>query len=102
MTRPLLTPLALSLPETVPFVGPETQERAMGQPFRARLGANESLFGPSPKALAAMAEAAAGVWMYGDPENHALKQALAARHGCRRKISLWAKGLTGFWAISFG
>lgn len=95
MTRTLLTPLAQSLPSTVPFVGPETQERAMGQPFRARLGANESLFGPSPKAVAAMAQAAAEVWMYGDPENHDLKAALAARHGCRPENIVVGEGIDG-------
>ncbi|MDP3197091.1 pyridoxal phosphate-dependent aminotransferase [Tabrizicola sp.] len=76
-----LTPHAAQLPSTVPFTGPETLERRTGVPFRARLGANESLFGPSPRAVAAMKEAAEGVWMYGDPENHDLKQALAAHHG---------------------
>lgn len=76
-----LTPHAAALPSTVPFTGPEALERRSGIPFRARLGANESLFGPSPKAVAAMQEAAAGAWMYGDPENHDLKQALAAHHG---------------------
>jgi histidinol-phosphate aminotransferase len=55
----------------------------MGQPFVARLGANESVFGPSPGAVAAMAEAAAGVWRYGDPELFDLKAALAAHHGVR-------------------
>ncbi len=76
-----LTPHAAALPSTVPFTGPEALERRSGIPFRARLGANESLFGPSPKAIAAMREAAAGAWMYGDPENHDLKQALARHHG---------------------
>jgi histidinol-phosphate aminotransferase len=76
-----LTPHAASLPSTVPFTGPEALERRTGIPFRARLGANESLFGPSPKAIAAMQAAASGAWMYGDPENHDLKQALAAHHG---------------------
>ena len=42
------TDLAESLPATVPFVGPETQERARGGRFIARLGANESGFGPAP------------------------------------------------------
>eukprot|EP01037_Dinobryon_pediforme_P020716 gene20716-21409_t len=78
---PRLTDLIASLPATVPFVGPETQERARGRPFRARIGANENGFGPSPKAIAAMAEAAAEAWKYGDPENHELRQALAAHHG---------------------
>lgn len=76
-----LSPHAAQLPSTVPFTGPEALERRTGIPFRARLGANESLFGPSPKAVAAMQAAANGAWMYGDPENHDLKQALAAHHG---------------------
>ena len=42
----------------------------------------KACFGPSPRAIAAMQDAAADVWMYGDPENHDLKQALAAHHGC--------------------
>ncbi len=75
-----LTPLAAALPSSVPFTGPETLERREGRPFRARLGANESGFGPSPQAVAAMQRAAAEVWMYADPENHDLKVALAAHH----------------------
>ena len=77
----VLPPHAIAMPSTVPFTGPEALERRTGIPFRARLGANESLFGPSPKAIAAMKAAAEGAWMYGDPENHDLKQALAAHHG---------------------
>ena len=57
MTGPRYTRLVQSLPATVPFVGPETQERARGAGFEARLGANENGFGPSPRAIAAMAEA---------------------------------------------
>jgi histidinol-phosphate aminotransferase len=75
-----LTPRAAALPSTVPFTGPEALERQSGIPFRARLGANEQLFGPSPQAIAAMQAAASEVWMYGDPENHDLKQALALHH----------------------
>lgn len=74
------TPLVKRLPTTVPFVGPEAQERAMGRPFRARIGANENVFGPSPKAIKAMQAAAGEVWMYGDPENYDLKQVIAAHH----------------------
>jgi histidinol-phosphate aminotransferase len=95
MTAPLYTPLAASLPSTVPFVGPETQERSLGQPFRARLGANESLFGPSPHAIAAMAAAAAEVWMYGDPELYDLKAALAAHHGCGPENIVVGEGIDG-------
>lgn len=94
MTAPL-TPLTAALPSTVPFVGPETQERALGRPFRARLGANESLFGPSPRAIAAMAAAAQDVWMYGDPELHDLKTALGAHHGCRAENIVVGEGIDG-------
>lgn len=92
---PRYTPLAASLPATVPFVGPETAERAAGRPFAARLGANESLFGPSPRAVAAMAQAAADVWMYGDPENHDLRQALAAHHGVTPDHVVVGEGIDG-------
>ena len=77
MAGPEYTDLVAGLPATVPFVGPETQERARGRGFSARLGANENVFGPSPRAVEAMAAAAREVWQYGDPENHDLKQALA-------------------------
>ena len=90
-----LTPLAASLPATVPFVGPETQERAMGRAFVARVGANESVFGPSPRAVEAMAEAAAEVWRYGDPENFELKAALAAHHGVKPGNIAVGEGIDG-------
>lgn len=77
---PTYTDLVKSLPATVPFVGPETQERARGRSFAARLGANENVFGPSPLAVEAMAGASADIWMYGDPENFELKEALAEHH----------------------
>ncbi len=79
MRGPYFTPLVAGLSVSVPFVGPEAQERARGRVFRARIGANESVFGPSPKAVAAMA--AADVWKYADPENFELKAVLAAFHG---------------------
>ncbi len=80
MQKPTLTALAQSLPASVPFVGPEAQERQMGHPFKARLGANESAFGPSPNAIAAMQKAASEAWMYGDPESYDLRHALATHH----------------------
>jgi histidinol-phosphate aminotransferase len=76
--RPPLTKLVAALPTTVPFVGPEHQERMRGRPFRARIGANESSFGPSPSVIAAMNAAAPEMWKYCDPDNHDLKAALAA------------------------
>lgn len=79
--RPQLLPLIERLPATVPFVGPEHQERTRGRPFRARIGANESAFGPSPRVVEAMQRAAGEMWKYCDPDNHDLKVALAAHYG---------------------
>jgi len=95
MTGPRQTPLVASLPATVPFVGPETQERARSRPFRARLGANESVFGPSPKAVEAMQEAASEAWMYGDPENHDLRHALAKHHDVGPENVVVGEGIDG-------
>nr|WP_281494058.1 pyridoxal phosphate-dependent aminotransferase [Jannaschia sp. S6380] len=90
-----MTPLARSLPASVPFVGPEAQERARRAPFAARLGANESPFGASPRALAAIAEAASDAWMYGDPEYHDLRHALAAHHGVAPENIVAGEGIDG-------
>ena len=95
MKTPLYTALAASLPATVPFVGPETQERAIGHAFAARLGANESMFGPSPRAIDAMAAAARDVWMYGDPEVHDLRAALARHHGSAAENIVVGEGIDG-------
>lgn len=95
MSDPNYTPLVASLPASVPFVGPETQERARGAAFIARLGANESVFGPSPRAIAAMAEAAKDAWMYGDPEAHELRAALAAHHAIAPESIMIGEGIDG-------
>lgn len=95
MTGPRYTPLATSLPASVPFVGPETQERQRGAPFVARIGANESVFGPSPKAIAAMQAEAQEAWKYGDAENFELRHALAARHGCAPENIIVGEGIDG-------
>jgi len=94
MTKaPKQTPLVESLPATVPFVGPEAQERSRGAVFAARLGANENVFGPSPKAIAAMQKAAGEVWQYADPESHDLRKALAEKHGVEMENIVIAAGI---------
>ena len=95
MTGPRFTRLAASLPSDVPFVGPEVQERQMGRPFRARLGANESIFGPSPRAIAALRDTAPDVWMYADATNHALKAALASQMGAAPENIVIGAGIDG-------
>jgi len=97
---PPFTDLAKTLPASVPFVGPETQERRMGKPFRTRIGANESIFGPSPKAIEAMRQAASDVWMYCDPENHDLRHALAAHHGVSPNNIVVGEGIDGLLGLT--
>lgn len=97
--RPALVPLVAALPETVPFVGPEAQERARGRPFRARIGANESSFGPSPRVVARMAEIAGDMWMYCDPDNHDLKLAAAAHLGVAAENVVVGEGIDGLLGL---
>lgn len=75
-------PIVAAIPATTPFVGPETLEREMGQSFDLRLGANESLFGPSPHAIEAMQEQAARGHLYCDPEGYRLRTEIASRNEC--------------------
>lgn len=93
MTYYRLTPLADTLPDTVPFVGPETQERARARLFDARLGANESVFGPSPLASSAMSETQ--MWKYGDPESYDLREALADHQGILPEMIMVGEGIDG-------
>ena len=95
MKKPVLTPLAESLPATVPFVGPEAAERAMGHPFKARLGANESVFGPSPKVIQAIEKSSEELWMYGDPESHDLRIALAKQLNVQSDEVVVGEGIDG-------
>ncbi|MGH1416749.1 MAG: pyridoxal phosphate-dependent aminotransferase [Pelagimonas sp.] len=95
MTGPRYPSLIASLPETVPFVGPEVQERARGAEFDARLGANENVFGPSPRAIAALQAEAAEVWKYADPTNFDLRNALSAHIGCTPEHLIVGEGIDG-------
>lgn len=84
-----------SLASASPFTGPEALERRYGRPFAARLGANESVFGPSPKAIEAMARVATDSWMYGDPEQFELREALAAHHSLALENIICGTGIDG-------
>ena len=95
MSTPRYTDLLQSLPATVPFVGPEALMRASGRAIVARLGANESAFGPSPQAIAAMQAASLDAWMYGDSEVHDLRHAIAAHHGVGPENIVVGEGIDG-------
>ena len=94
------TPLVETLPSSVPFVGPEALERRTGTMFRVRIGANENVFGPSPKVIAAMQQAAGEVWQYCDPENHGLKAALAEHLGVAPENVMAGEGIDGLFGYA--
>jgi histidinol-phosphate aminotransferase len=82
-----------ALPATVPFVAPDAIERRTGRPLRVRLGANESMFGISPRARRAMADAIERASCYGDPESFELRTALAARLSTTREHLVVGSGI---------
>ncbi len=100
MPEQLMTELVRALPETVPFVGPEQMTRERRRPFRARLGANESLFGPSPKAIDAMRAAAAENWMYADPESYELRAAIADHFAIETDEIVVGEGIDGLLGLT--
>ncbi|SDG14482.1 pyridoxal phosphate-dependent aminotransferase [Pelagibacterium luteolum] len=100
MTPPRPTRVIAQLPATVPFVGPEVIERRTGKPFLARLGANESGFGPSPKVIAAIAEMAGDVWTYGDSENFLLREALSHHLGVGIDAITVGEGIDGLLGLT--
>ena len=95
MTYPRYTSLVGDLSSTVPFVGPESQERQENFLFEARLGANENMFGPSPKALSALKKYSSEQWMYGDPTSFELRSALAEKHKISTDNIVVGEGIDG-------
>lgn len=75
-------------------------ERTRGRPFRARLGANESAFGPAPGAIAAMQAAAVEAWKYCDPENYDLRLAVAHLHGLAVENVVIGEGIDGLLGLA--
>ena len=100
VARPSFTRIVEDLPASVPFVGPEAQERVQGRPFRARIGANESVFGPSPAAIEAMRRTAPESWMYCDPNIHDLRRALARHHGLPPEAIVIGEGIDGLFGYT--
>lgn len=88
-------PIISALPTVVPFVGPEALTRDRQRAFQARLGANESPFGPSPKVLHVMREAVLENWQYADPENYELRQALSEHYAIPMNQIVVGEGIDG-------
>lgn len=97
---PRFTDHIKGLPTTIPFIGPESIERTSGQPFKARIGANESVFGPSPNAVAAMEKAASENWKYPDPESHDLRHSLSEHLGVSPDNLIIGEGIDGLLGVA--
>lgn len=95
---PKPTRIVAGLPDTIPFVAPEELERQMGTTFLARLGANESVFGPSQMAVEAMQTAASQPQWYGDPLSYELRAELAHQHGLSMDHFVVGSGIDGLFS----
>ena len=91
--RVRFTSIVEQLPATTPFVGPEALERRLGKAFDVRVGANESAFGISPMASAAMRDALERVAWYADPESYDLRTAIAGIQGVQMDELCLAGGI---------
>lgn len=100
MSHPLVNARIRAIPPTVPFVGPEALMRQSGHRFKARIGANESVFGPSPNAIAVMEKAAAENWMYADPESYELRTAIARHLGIGSENVVIGEGIDGLLGLT--
>jgi histidinol-phosphate aminotransferase len=94
------TPAVEAIPETTPFIGPEQLMRDTGRSEFVRLGANESAFGPSPKAIEAMTRELPRLSWYGDPESLDLRDALAAKHRCRPEEVVVGSGIDDLMGLA--
>lgn len=94
MTRKL-PPVAPEIQELVPYKPGkpiEELERELGISGAVKLASNENPLGPSPKAVAAMAESLAGLHRYPDGAGYELRQALAQRFGVAQEQIVLGNG----------
>lgn len=83
------------------LAGPEDLARRIGVSELVRLGSNESPYGPSPRALAAIQRELPLVNRYGDPSVSALRTALATHHGVAMENLAVGAGIDDLigWAV---
>ena len=98
MIRP--TRAVEAIPVTTPFIGPEQLMRETGRRELVRLGANESAFGPSLRAVEAMSRELPRLSWYGDPESLDLRDALAAKHRCRPEQIVVGSGIDDLMGLA--
>ncbi|NUQ73096.1 MAG: aminotransferase class I/II-fold pyridoxal phosphate-dependent enzyme [Polyangiaceae bacterium] len=91
--------LIAGLDITSPFVGAWELERRRGRPYKARLGANECLFGASPAAMAVLTARGPETALYCDPTHTELRDAIALAFGLSRRHVVVAEGIEGLLGL---
>ena len=91
--RPLFSRQLRSLAEVRPFEAAEALERRLGAPLRLRLGANESSFGASPRALEAAHAEVVRSQYYADPSVFELRELIAQQAGLSREQVMVGAGI---------
>jgi histidinol-phosphate aminotransferase len=74
-------------------------ERETGLKFIARMGANESTFGPAPSVKTAIANAANDAFKYADPEAFDLKNALGKHWNIPTENMIVGEGIDGLMGL---
>ncbi len=64
------------------------------------MGANENVYGPSPKVIEALRHHASFAWQYGDPETYELKHALAKHLGVGAENIAVGEGIDGLHGLA--
>lgn len=100
MKEPRPSAAVEGIPPTTPFIGPEELARAGGHRELLRLGANESAFGISPKALAAMQAELPRLSWYGDPESIDLRESLSQLYQCNVGNVVVASGIDDLMGLT--
>lgn len=81
------------------IIGPRERELRRGKPYRLRLGANESQFGPSPAAISALAAGGKYTSEYCDPTHSLLRQTAAGLWGVSMSHIAVGEGVEGLLEV---
>lgn len=93
------TRILAALEAMTPFLGGKALERRRGRPYRARLGANECLFGPSPAALRVLGASSGEIGYYTDPTHFELRDRIARAWGIETAEVGVAEGIDGLLGL---
>ena len=91
--------MTLSAPVSAVVATPAASDATHVNPYR--LGSNENPLGTSPKARAAIAHAAAGLWQYPPRSDESFRQVVAAYHGLDKdNVAIANSGCDALWLIA--